>query len=210
MTIYSLYIFDRHCNCVYYQDWHRTVRPKTAVEGGMLPAVYAPVYPAANPDSLYGNRNTLSSSSGVVVAVNDEQPHTPLPTQTHSPIAPLPTPPTSSLPFDEEAKLVYGVVLSLRNMIKKLSGKDEQFVNYQTSTYKLHLYETLSGFKFVMLSDPNADSLRFVLRQIYSGPFLEYVVRNPLVGMDSRERGIDNEYFRMSTDRLIRGLTVFQ
>jgi hypothetical protein len=27
------------------------------------------------------------------------------------------------LPFDEEAKLVYGVVLSLRNMAKKLSGK---------------------------------------------------------------------------------------
>jgi hypothetical protein len=27
------------------------------------------------------------------------------------------------LPFDEEAKLVYGVVLSLRNMVKKLSGR---------------------------------------------------------------------------------------
>ncbi len=88
--------------------------------------------------------------------------------------------------------------------------RDEQFVNYQTSTYKLHLYETTSGYKFVILSDPAADSLRFVLRQIYSGPFLEYVVRNPLVEMNSRERGIDNEYFRMSTDRLVRGLTVFQ
>ena len=61
-----------------------------------------------------------------------------------------------------------------------------------------------------MLSDPGADSLRFVLRQIHSGPFVEYVVRNPLVDMDSRMRGIDNEYFRMSTDRLVRGLTVFQ
>ncbi|KAI0374135.1 snare-like protein [Pilatotrama ljubarskyi] len=211
MTIYSLYIYDRHCACVYYQDWHRTIRPKTAVEGGMLPAVYAPVYPSTNPgDASYSNRNTLSSSSGIVVAVNDDGPRTPLPTQTFSPVAQQPPQQTSSLSFDEEAKLVYGVVLSLRNMIKKLSGKDEQFVNYQTSTYKLHLYETLSGYKFVMLSDPNADSLRFVLRQIYSGPFLEYVVRNPLVEMDSRERGIDNEYFRMSTDRLVRGLTVFQ
>ncbi|KAI0769722.1 snare-like protein [Trametes elegans] len=222
MTIYSLYIFDRHCTCVYYQDWHRTVRPKTAVEGGMLPAVYAGVYPSAagGEDASYNsNRNTLSSSSGVVVAVNDDMPRTPLPNQAFSPAPSLlqqqqqqqqPAPPTSALSFDEEAKLVYGVVLSLRNMIKKLSGKDEQFVNYQTSTYKLHLYETLSGYKFVILSDPNADSLRFVLRQIYSGPFLEYVVRNPLVPMDSKERGIDNEYFRVSTDRMIRGLTVFQ
>ena len=30
---------------------------------------------------------------------------------------------STGLSFDEEAKLVYGVVLSLRNMIKKLSGK---------------------------------------------------------------------------------------
>ena len=27
------------------------------------------------------------------------------------------------MPFDEESKLVYGVVLSLRNMVKRLSGR---------------------------------------------------------------------------------------
>jgi len=115
----------------------------------------------------------------------------------------------TSLPFDEEAKLVYGVVISLRNMIKKISGRDEQFVNYRTSGYKLHLFETLSGYKFVILSDPKTDSLRFVLRQIYAGPFLEYVVRNPLLKMDSRQQGIDNEYFKSSVDKLIRALSVF-
>jgi hypothetical protein len=88
-------------------------------------------------------------------------------------------------------------------------SRDEQFVNYRTSSYKLHFYETLSGYKFVMLSDPSTDSLRFVLRQIYVGPFIEYVVRNPLATMDSRDHGIDNEYFRASVDRLIRGLSVF-
>jgi len=130
-----------------------------------------------------------------------------------TPVLQTPAPPaaqsSTGLAFDEEAKLVYGVVLSLRNMIKKITGRDEQFVNYRTSSYKLHVYETLSGYKFVMLSDPNTDSLRFVLRQIYVGPFLEYVVRNPLVEMDSRAYGIDNEYFRSSTDRLVRGLSVF-
>jgi hypothetical protein len=91
-----------------------------------------------------------------------------------------------------------------------LLRSDEHFVGYKTSTYKLHLFETATGYKFVMFSDPNTDSLRFVLRQLYSGPFLEYVVRNPLMTMDSRERGIDNEYFRASVDRLVRGLSVFQ
>ena len=66
------------------------------------------------------------------------------------------------------------------------------------------------SYKFVMLSDPATDSLRFVMRQIYVGPFLDYVVRNPLVAMDSKEHGIDNEYFRMAVDRMVRGLSVFQ
>lgn len=87
--------------------------------------------------------------------------------------------------------------------------RDESFVSYRTSTYKLHLFETISGYRFVMLSDPNAESLRFVMRSIYTGPFLEYVVRNPLVSVDSRERGVDNEYFRASVDRLVRGLSIF-
>lgn len=87
--------------------------------------------------------------------------------------------------------------------------RDEQFVNYRTNAYKLHLFETLTGYKFVMLSDSKSDSLRFVLRQIYVGPFIDFVVRNPLVKMDSQEHGIDNEYFRSSVDRLVRGLSVF-
>ncbi|CAD6566857.1 MAG: TRAPP subunit bet5 [Tremellales sp. Tagirdzhanova-0007] len=113
------------------------------------------------------------------------------------------------LPFDEEAKLVYGVVLSLRNMVKKLSGRDEAFTSYRTSNYKLHLYETLTGYRFVLLSDPSADSLRFVLRQLYTGPFIDHVVRNSLVEMDSRTEGIDNDQFRAAVDRHMRGLSMF-
>lgn len=214
MTINSLYIYDRHCTCVYYQDWHRTRRPKPAVEGGILPAVSQAISPQPTLDptttttsssNFNSPRNTLSSSTGVVVATNSNPNEPPTPLLATNP------PGTSStgLAFDEEAKLVYGVVISLRNMIKKLSGRDEQFVNYRTSAYKLHLYETPTGYKFVMLSDAKTDSLRFVLRQIYVGPFLEYVVRNPLVKMDDREHGIDNEYFRASVDRLVRGLSVF-
>jgi len=46
MTIFSLYIYDRHCTCVYYQDWHRTKRLKPAVDGGgILPAVSRAVVP---------------------------------------------------------------------------------------------------------------------------------------------------------------------
>ncbi|KAG0707326.1 snare-like protein [Suillus ampliporus] len=198
----------RHCACVYYQDWHRTKQPKRAGEGGgILNAVSQAVSPLAadsiapTPSAFSSPRHTLSSSSGLVVAVGED------------PVTPLQNPVeharSNTLPFDEEAKLVYGVVLSLRNMVKKISGRDEQFTSYRTSVYRLHLYETISGYKFVMLSDAATDGLRFILRQIYNGPFLDFVVRNPLVPMDSRSQGIDNDYFRASIDRLVRGLSVF-
>jgi len=205
MTIYSLYIYDRHCACVYYQDWHRTKQPKRAGEGGILNAVSQAVSPLATdsvapaPSSFTSPRNTLSLTTGLVVAMGEDPP-------VQNPVEPVRS---NTLPFDEEAKLVYGVILSLRNMVKKLSGRDEQFTSYRTSTYRLHLYETVSGYKFVMLSDAATDGLRFILRQIYNGPFLDYVVRNPLVPMDSRDQGIDNDYFRASIDRLVRGLSVF-
>ena len=209
MTIYSLYIYDRHCACVYYQDWHRAKRPRPATEdGGLYNAVNRGVAPQPSESSIQtmpaftSPRNTLSSHTGYVVAVGE--PTTPLPQQTEHDVTK-----SSVLPFDEEAKLVYGVVMSLRNMVKKLSGRDELFTSYRTSAYRLHLFETISGYKFVMCSDPNTDNLRFVMRQLYNGPFIDYVVRNPLVPMDSREQGIDNDYFRASTDRFIRGLSVF-
>ena len=126
----------RHCICVYYQDWHRAKQPKQATEGGILPAVSQLVYPkkqdnsnAAAASTFNSPRNTLNSATGVVVAINEEL--AAAPSQT-----PQPTQSQSTLPFDEEAKLVYGVVLSLRNMIKKLSGK------YVSIYIKLYLVPT--------------------------------------------------------------------
>ncbi|EJD02714.1 TRAPP complex subunit bet5 [Fomitiporia mediterranea MF3/22] len=222
MTVYSLYIYDRHCTCIYYHDWSRTKRPKPASKDGLLPAVsravsYQP--PTADgappPMSTFSSpRNTLVSSSGVVVALNEEPEPTnlkPPPSSSGSQNQAPPAQPGSALAFDEEVKLVYGVILSLRTMMKKLSKRDENFTSYRTSSYKLHLYETPTLYKFVLLTDPKAEgpTVRFALRQMYAGPFLEYVVRNPLVKMDSRERGVDNEYFRASVDRLVRGQAFF-
>lgn len=140
---------------------------------------------------------------------------------------------SSNLPFDEECKLVYGVVYSLRNMCKKMTKRcghfqqagrdarpvltslrssmhshthrDEPFVLYRTSSYALHLFETLSGWKFVLLSDPSAPSLRPLLATLHQGPFLEHVLRNPFLSpLDSQksQRGIDNDAFRRAVEDL--------
>lgn len=88
-------------------------------------------------------------------------------------------------------------------------NRDEQFTAYRTSSYRLHLFETVSGYKFVMLTDPKTDNIRAQLKRMYEGPFLEFVVRNPLVKMDSRTHGIDNENFRAAVDRMVRGLPTY-
>jgi len=204
MTLYSLYIFDRHCACIYYHDWNRITKPNPVPEGNILPGVSRAVISSTTTDGPQErSSNLLTTNSGVVVAVGG--PQTPMPGG-----GALQSQQNQGLPFDEEAKLVFGLILSLRSMIKKLSGKDENFTGYNTSTYRLHLFETLSGYKFVLFTDPTVDSMRFVLKQIYAGPFVEYVARNPLMDMDSKEHGIDNEHFRNATDRLIRTLSVFQ
>ncbi len=124
----------RHCNCVYYHDWHRTKRPKRANDGGGLLSgvshALSPLPPSApapgssTPGTPFTSpRNTLTSTSGVLVAFSDTI------LQSQGTVVPQSAPAAAAsgggtgLPFDEEAKLVYGVILSLRNMIKRLSGR---------------------------------------------------------------------------------------
>ncbi|ODN80667.1 hypothetical protein L202_02844 [Cryptococcus amylolentus CBS 6039] len=197
MTIYSLYIFDRHCDCVYYQDWHRTRPIRPPPPSSFKPGVHripSVPHPSDNvrPSIFDENHNPRADGVSVQDRLGGGSGRAP-----------------KGLPFDEESKLVYGVLISLRSMVKRLSGRDEAFTSYSTPQYKLHLFESPTGYKFVLLSDPSSDDLRFVLRQLYVGPFLEYVVRNPLVKMDSREEGIDNDLFRGAVDRHMRGLTMF-
>ena len=113
---------------MYYQDWHRTKRPKPAVEGGILPGVsqavshIASISKEVNASSAFNSpRNTLSSTTGIVVAMNENSNQ--LPTTPLAQSSSASTASSTGLPFDEEAKLVYGVVISLRNMIKKISGR---------------------------------------------------------------------------------------
>lgn len=65
----------------------------------------------------------------------------------------------------EQAKLVYGLVFSLRNMTRKLSPQSstsdstsssskETLHSFSTSTYTLAHLQTLTNYTFVMITDP--------------------------------------------------------
>lgn len=74
----------------------------------------------------------------------------------------------------DDAKLVFGTVFSLRNMVRKLGGDDDAFISYRTGQYKLHFYETPANLRFVMLTDTGSASMRNVLHQIYINLWVEY------------------------------------
>ncbi|KAK9448909.1 Longin-like domain-containing protein [Limtongia smithiae] len=166
MTIFSFYIFDRHCECIYHQDFkrpQRQLRPKVSSK-------------------------RLSKDGGVTAITEDFK----------------------MVSVEDDAKLVFGVVFSLRNMITKLAGEKEQFFLYRTSKYKLHFYETPSNLRFVLVTDPEVDSLRIILEQIYIGLYVEYVAKNALAPTEhAGGAGVNNELFSLGLDRFLRPLAIF-
>ncbi|OQD70435.1 hypothetical protein PENDEC_c023G04610 [Penicillium decumbens] len=106
---------------------------------------------------------------------------------------------------DDDAKLVFGTVFSLRNMVRKLGGDEDNFISYSTSQYKLHYYETPTNIKFVMLTDLKSPSMRIALQQIYINLFVEYVVKNPLSPVEHPGGvGVNNELFEESLEQFVR------
>ncbi|CAH0026801.1 hypothetical protein V2G26_013903 [Clonostachys chloroleuca] len=122
----------------------------------------------------------------------------------------LPTtdrPASSQTTSSDDAKLIFGTVFSLRNMIRKLGGDDDAFISFKTANYKLHYYETPSNLRFVLLTDTGTLSMRNVLHQIYINLWVEYVVKNPLSPVEHKGgEGVKNELFELGLDQFIRGL----
>ncbi|KAL2270377.1 hypothetical protein VTJ83DRAFT_2561 [Remersonia thermophila] len=190
MVVYSFYIFDRHTECIYSKSW-------------------LPPAPTASSSSSTAAATTTTAPGG---PTSDTHPPLPLSTTTAAAAAgtsgrrSAPTASASSA-ADNDAKLIFGTVFSLRNMVRKLGGEDDAFVSYRTANYKLHYYETASNLRLVMLTDTATLSMRNVLHQIYINLWVEYVVKNPLSPVEHKGgAGVRNELFELGLEQFIRGL----
>jgi len=81
----------------------------------------------------------------------------------------------------EEHKIMYGFLFSLKKTVAALSPKKGGgFYACSTNAYKLHYFETASGLRFVITTDPASTDMRDTLRYIYSNFYVECLVKNPL------------------------------
>ncbi|KAI1348620.1 Sybindin-like protein [Xylaria sp. FL0043] len=183
VQVYSLYIFDRHTECIYSKQW---------LQSGVSSTTPAP-------SEQHRQQANGGDPTAAAAAITDQQ----LPPHPHPP---PPTKPRRNKGADD-AKLIFGTVFSLRNMVRKLGGDDDAFISFRTAQYKLHYYETPTNLRFALLTEPGALSMRNVLHQIYINLWVEYVVKNPLSPVEHKGgEGVRNEMFELGLDKFIRGL----
>eukprot|EP01068_Selenidium_serpulae_P011754 Selendium_serpulae@DN5720_c0_g1_i1.p1 len=88
----------------------------------------------------------------------------------------------------EEQKLLSGLLFSLKSFSQKLDPQPQPegqvlpvsnpFNSFTTALYKLHYFETPTGYKFVMMTDPSVADMKESMKRIYSDLFVQMVVRN--------------------------------
>jgi hypothetical protein len=117
--IYNIYIFNRHCECVYFQTWHQGVAP-VAPAGTTLqkPSFFNTSNHVRTTSSISQRSNvTVSETSSVPVDYlsnfKSDQSLSNIKTQAVN----------NDAAWEETSKLVYGVIYSLTNFCTRLSVK---------------------------------------------------------------------------------------
>ncbi|XP_017058300.1 trafficking protein particle complex subunit 1 [Drosophila ficusphila] len=114
----------------------------------------------------------------------------------------------SGITREEEAKLTYGMLFSIKSFVSKISPHDprEGFLYYKTNRYALHYLETPSGLKFVLNTDTTAINVKELLQQLYAKVWVEYVVRDPLWTPGTV---VTSELFQSKLDEFVKQSPIF-
>ncbi|KAJ2611260.1 TRAPP complex subunit bet5 [Coemansia sp. RSA 1365] len=209
VVVYNIYIFDRHCECIFYSEWNRLNSPLSAAAAATVEGVHG------NKEFQRGNQVLTGDNLASPRSSFDQQAPLVWPTTVTSTAHRIASESPRNVSMEEEAKLVYGVVFSTRNIINKLSSKDSPqggnpggFMSLATNTYRLHYYEAPTGVKFVLNTDTATTSMQQVLEMIYRNIYVEYVVKNPLFRIDpTKSIPIENDFFRAVLNNYIREIS---
>lgn len=189
MAIFSFWVFDKHCECVYSREWE----PKVDTH---------------HHTSRFFNFSLTQGNSTQV-----DHNNVPIPKNQ------LSNGLINSPKAKDNAKLLFGALFSLRNIASKLcedkNVENPYAINnylqgFSTANYKVHYLETASNWKFALISDPKIEDLTFVLQKIYSEFFNQYVAKNALTNiLFDENQFIDNDAFIKAVDSYVSSLPSF-
>ena len=86
----------------------------------------------------------------------------------------------------ESNRFLVGMLSAVSGIVSMLSPGDNsnKFESFSTSEYRLDYFETLTGYKFAVLSEPNNSLSRADIRtefeRLYTLLFVPLVIRNPM------------------------------
>lgn len=66
-----------------------------------------------------------------------------------------------------------------------MNARHSTFNFYETNVYRLHLYQSLGGMKFIVMSDKKVDCLVPQLRQFYTDIYVKYVAMNIMMDREN-------------------------
>ncbi|KAH8741386.1 hypothetical protein FG386_003233 [Cryptosporidium ryanae] len=66
-----------------------------------------------------------------------------------------------------------------KRLVPNVNTDKEGFNSYTTPMYKLFCFETLSGHKFILMTNPSVYYGNELLRQLYSTIYLDNVIKSP-------------------------------
>lgn len=114
-----------------------------------------------------------------------------------------------------QSKLLFGLLYSLKTIVSKLKEGNE-LKSFVIGGFRIHFWESLTNFKFLLISDNSTDNLQAVLHSIYQKFFIKNVVFNPLSQIEFMElengnaltKLINNSNFINETDEYLLNLPI--
>ena len=117
----------------------------------------------------------------------------------------------TSMDREQEAKLLYGMLFSIKSFVNKLSPEDlkEGFQSFRTSQYRFNLYETPTKVKFVLNTDTALTHpvVRDLLKKLHSQVYVEFLVKNLLYQQGTP---IESQLFTTKLDDFVQTFAFFK
>ncbi|KAG7697491.1 hypothetical protein KL951_002853 [Ogataea haglerorum] len=219
MPIYSFWIYDRHCNCIFSREYGTGSQDPSCNVLKSTPKSKGSAQFAPNPS--YENTSSLPTSSQSTqnssISSGRGQRLLSSASNNHKAQELIQKGTVNAQNNNNTSKLLFGTLFSLRKIAGSVctpqteTHQEEEFntsnlnsfnalQSFRTLNYKCHYYETMNGLRFVVVTHPAARSLQSSLIEIYHSIYLPTVVRNPLMPVNYREDEV------ISNDRFVRAI----